>query len=104
MIIIRNFSESPEQRRADDKTNMISAAGILGSIGGSLGYYGLKKRALKKTIDPKNLSNNPKLLTAKRNAKLLAAGGLALSSGYGYLMRKYHKKKYGKEEYNNVST
>ena len=47
MIIIRNFSESPEQRRADDKTNMISAAGILGSIGGSLGYFGLKKRALK---------------------------------------------------------
>ena len=37
MIIIRNFSESPEQRRADDKTNMISAAGILVSIGGSIG-------------------------------------------------------------------
>lgn len=90
MIIIRNFSESSEQRRADDKTNMISAAGILGSIGGGLGYYGIKRRLL----GPKN----PKLGNISRNAKLLTAGGLALSSGYGYLMRKYHKKKYGEED------
>lgn len=90
MLVIRKFSLTPEQRKADDKTNILSAAGILGSIGGGLGYYGIKKRLL----GPKN----PMLSNVSKNAKLLTAGGLALSSGYGYLMRKYHKKKYGKED------
>lgn len=88
MLVIRKFSLTSEQKKADDRTNMLSAAGILGSIGGGLGYYGIKKRSL----GPKN----PMLSNVSRNAKLLTAGGLALSSGYGYLMRKYHKKKYGK--------
>ena len=103
MLVIRNFSLE-QQQKADDKTNIIAAGGILGSIGGSLGYYGLKKRSLKKQLGSNLKSNTPELLKASKNAKLLATTGLAASSGYGYLMRKYHKRKYGKEENNNVST